>query len=41
MSKKEFVEIPSSVYKIAKFRYFAKGITYLKSSDHVLQSYIQ
>ena len=30
----------SIVHKIAKFRYFAKVITYSKSPDHVLQSYI-
>ena len=29
-----------SVRKIAKFKYFAKVITYSKSPDHLLQSYL-
>ena len=39
LAKTDFTKF-SSVYKIAKFRYFAKVITYSKSPDHVLQSYI-
>ena len=37
---KKFREIFKSVHKIAKFKYFAKVITYSKSPDYVLQSYI-
>ena len=36
MSKNRFREISLSVHKIAKFKYFAKVIIYLKSPDHVL-----
>ena len=36
MSKNKFREISLSVYKIAKFEYFAKVIIYSKSPDHVL-----
>ena len=40
MGKNKFSEICQSVHKIAKFKYFAKVITYSKSPYHVLQSYI-
>ena len=36
MSKNRFREISLNVHKIAKFKYFAKGIIYSKSPDHVL-----
>ena len=35
MSKNRFREIFCSVHKIAKSKYFAKVITYSKSSDHM------
>ena len=40
MCKSRFCEIPSIVHKITNFEYFAKVITYSKSPDHVLQSYM-
>ena len=39
-NKNRFREISLSVRKIAKFKKFAKVITYSKSPDYVLQSYI-
>ena len=39
-SKNRFREISLNVHKIAKFKYFTKVITYSKSPDYVLQSYI-
>ena len=39
MSINRFREIPKSVHRIAKFRYFAKVITYSKFPYHVLQGY--
>ena len=40
MGNNIFRENPKSVHKKrAKFKYFAKVITYSKSSDHVLQEY--
>ena len=40
MSKNRFRKISKSVHKIAKSKYFTKVITYSKSPDNVLQSYI-
>ena len=40
MSKNRFLQISESIHKIAKFKYFAKVITYSKFPDQVLQSYI-
>ena len=39
-SKNRFREISLNVHKIAKFNQFAKVITYSKSPDYLLQSYV-
>ena len=39
-SKNRFREISSTVHKIAKFKHFSKIITYSKSPDYVLQSFV-